>query len=40
MSKLTLGVIGAGRIGKLHIDNLLRMPNVNIKAILKHLFTI
>jgi myo-inositol 2-dehydrogenase / D-chiro-inositol 1-dehydrogenase len=33
MSKLTLGVIGAGRIGKLHIDNLLRMPNVNIKAI-------
>ena len=33
MSKLTVGVIGAGRIGKLHTDNLLRMPNVNIKAI-------
>jgi myo-inositol 2-dehydrogenase / D-chiro-inositol 1-dehydrogenase len=33
MNKLTVGVIGAGRIGKLHTDNLLRMPNVTIKAI-------
>ena len=33
MNKLTIGVIGAGRIGKLHTDNLLRMPNVKIKAI-------
>jgi myo-inositol 2-dehydrogenase / D-chiro-inositol 1-dehydrogenase len=33
MNKLTIGVIGAGRIGKLHTDNLLRMPNVRLKAI-------
>ncbi len=33
MKKLTVGVIGAGRIGKLHTDNLLRMPNVNVKTI-------
>jgi len=33
MKKLTIGVIGAGRIGKLHTDNLLRMPNVHVKII-------
>lgn len=33
MKKLTIGVIGAGRIGKLHTDNLLRMPGVNVKVI-------
>ncbi len=33
MEKLILGVIGAGRIGKLHTDNLLRMPNVHVKTI-------
>lgn len=33
MKKLTIGVIGAGRIGKLHTDNLLRMPNAHVKLI-------
>ena len=33
MKKLTVGVIGAGRIGKLHTDNLLRMPNAHVKTI-------
>ncbi|MFD2611387.1 inositol 2-dehydrogenase [Paenibacillus gansuensis] len=27
------GVIGAGRIGKIHIDNLLRMPQVEVHAV-------
>ncbi len=33
MKKLKVGVIGAGRIGKLHTENLLRMPNVILKTI-------
>jgi myo-inositol 2-dehydrogenase/D-chiro-inositol 1-dehydrogenase len=33
MKKITIGVIGAGRIGKLHADNLLAMPNVRLKSI-------
>lgn len=33
MKKLITGVIGAGRIGKLHTDNLIRMPNVDVKMI-------
>lgn len=33
MKKVTIGVIGAGRIGKLHADNLLRMPGVNVAAV-------
>ncbi len=33
MKKLAIGVIGAGRIGKLHTDNLLRMPNAQVKII-------
>jgi myo-inositol 2-dehydrogenase/D-chiro-inositol 1-dehydrogenase len=31
--KLTVGLIGAGRIGKLHTENLLKMPDVKIRAI-------
>ena len=34
MKKFTVGVIGAGRIGKIHIENLLRkIPNVNLKIV-------
>lgn len=34
MKKFTVGVIGAGRIGKIHVENLLRkIPNVNLKII-------
>lgn len=33
MKKVNLGIIGAGRIGKLHSDNLLQTGNVNIRAI-------
>ena len=33
MKKITIGVIGAGRIGKLHADNLLAMPGVRLKSI-------
>ncbi len=34
VNKWTVGVIGAGRIGKIHIENLLRkIPNVNLKII-------
>ncbi|GIO53846.1 inositol 2-dehydrogenase [Paenibacillus cineris] len=34
MSKqLNIGVIGAGRIGRLHTENLLKHPQVNVKAI-------
>ncbi|THF84067.1 inositol 2-dehydrogenase [Cohnella fermenti] len=33
MSKLTIGIIGAGRIGRIHADNLLRLPDVKLAAI-------
>ncbi len=33
MKKLNIGIIGAGRIGKLHAENLAKMPQVRIKAI-------
>jgi myo-inositol 2-dehydrogenase/D-chiro-inositol 1-dehydrogenase len=33
MKKITIGVVGAGRIGKLHADNLLAMPGVRLKSI-------
>jgi myo-inositol 2-dehydrogenase/D-chiro-inositol 1-dehydrogenase len=31
--KIKIGIIGAGRIGKLHAENLIRLPEVEIKAI-------
>jgi len=33
MRTIKIGVIGAGRIGKLHVDNILRFPNTEIVAI-------
>ncbi|CAH0118254.1 Myo-inositol 2-dehydrogenase [Paenibacillus sp. CECT 9249] len=33
MKKITIGIIGAGRIGKIHADNMARLPNVEIAAI-------
>lgn len=33
MTKINIGIIGAGRIGKLHVENLQHHPHVNIKAI-------
>jgi myo-inositol 2-dehydrogenase/D-chiro-inositol 1-dehydrogenase len=33
MKMTTIGVVGAGRIGKLHADNLLAMPKVRLKSI-------
>jgi myo-inositol 2-dehydrogenase/D-chiro-inositol 1-dehydrogenase len=33
MKKIKLGIIGAGRIGKLHVDNLKGLPQVEIKTI-------
>lgn len=33
MAKFVVGVIGAGRIGKLHTDNLKNLPNVRVKTI-------
>ena len=33
MNKIRVGIIGAGRIGKIHVDNLLRQPEVEIAAI-------
>jgi myo-inositol 2-dehydrogenase/D-chiro-inositol 1-dehydrogenase len=33
MSTITVGVLGAGRIGRLHTDNLLRMPDVRVKTV-------
>ncbi|KAA9016973.1 inositol 2-dehydrogenase [Niallia endozanthoxylica] len=32
-SKIVVGVIGAGRIGKLHIDNMKNMKNVRLKSV-------
>lgn len=31
--ELMIGVIGAGRIGKIHIENLRRIPNVRVKSV-------
>ncbi|MBB6638069.1 inositol 2-dehydrogenase [Cohnella thailandensis] len=33
MTTLTIGIIGAGRIGRIHADNLLRLPEVKLAAI-------
>jgi len=33
MKSINVGIIGVGRIGKLHCDNLIRIPGVNIVAI-------
>ncbi|HZG85893.1 inositol 2-dehydrogenase [Paenibacillus sp.] len=33
MTKIKIGIIGAGRIGKIHADNLLRHPNVELVAV-------
>ncbi|WP_047152678.1 inositol 2-dehydrogenase [Aneurinibacillus tyrosinisolvens] len=33
MKKITLGIIGGGRIGKLHAENLVRLPEIEIKTI-------
>ncbi|NOU67427.1 inositol 2-dehydrogenase [Paenibacillus sp. LMG 31461] len=33
MKKIRIGIIGAGRIGKIHADNLLRNPQVEIVAV-------
>jgi myo-inositol 2-dehydrogenase/D-chiro-inositol 1-dehydrogenase len=33
LKKINIGIIGAGRIGKIHADNILKFPNVNITAI-------
>jgi myo-inositol 2-dehydrogenase/D-chiro-inositol 1-dehydrogenase len=33
MKKINLGIIGVGRIGKLHCDNLIQNQNVSIKAV-------
>jgi myo-inositol 2-dehydrogenase/D-chiro-inositol 1-dehydrogenase len=33
MKKIRVGIIGAGRIGKIHADNLLKLPQVEVVAI-------
>ena len=33
MKTVTVGVLGAGRIGRLHTENLFRMPGVRVKSI-------
>ncbi|MFH0881926.1 MAG: inositol 2-dehydrogenase [bacterium] len=33
MKQITLGIVGAGRIGKLHTENLIRIPNIRVKRI-------
>ncbi|MFC0469060.1 inositol 2-dehydrogenase [Halalkalibacter kiskunsagensis] len=33
MKKLTLGIIGAGRIGRLHVDNLQLVPEIHVKSV-------
>ncbi|MDQ0200274.1 inositol 2-dehydrogenase [Neobacillus ginsengisoli] len=30
---LTVGIIGAGRIGKIHVDNLRNIPNIRVKSV-------
>lgn len=32
MKKITIGIIGGGRIGRLHAENLFKMAHVNVKA--------
>ena len=32
MEKLKVGIAGLGRIGKIHLNNLLQMSNVNVIA--------
>ncbi|MCA9766345.1 MAG: inositol 2-dehydrogenase [Carnobacterium sp.] len=31
--KIIVGVLGAGRIGKLHVENMLKLPNIEVKTI-------
>jgi len=39
-NSFTVGVIGAGRIGKIHIENLLRkIPDINLKIIVDMVWT-
>lgn len=33
MRQITLGAVGAGKIGKLHTENILRMPGVQLKVV-------
>jgi myo-inositol 2-dehydrogenase/D-chiro-inositol 1-dehydrogenase len=33
MKKIRIGIIGAGRIGKIHADNLLRLPHAEVVAV-------
>lgn len=33
MTSLTVGIIGAGRIGKLHVENLRKLPQIRIKSV-------
>ena len=33
MKRITVGVVGAGRIGKLHINNIKNMPHVRLKTV-------
>jgi predicted dehydrogenase len=33
MKTITTGILGAGRIGRLHGDNILRMNGVDLKAV-------
>lgn len=33
MRQITVGILGAGRIGQVHGNNLLRMPGINLKAV-------
>jgi myo-inositol 2-dehydrogenase / D-chiro-inositol 1-dehydrogenase len=33
MKKLTVGIIGAGRIGRLHVENIKRVPAVRVKSV-------
>jgi len=33
MTKLKLGIAGLGRIGKIHLDNLFEIPNVEVVAV-------
>src|SRR5699024_11306080 len=33
VNKTTIGIIGAGRIGKMHAENIVKYPNVKVKII-------